>query len=351
VHKIALTLLANGYNITLVGRKLKHSKDLSDRPYHTKRFKLLFNKGPLFYANLNLRLFIYLIQSKEDIILSNDLDTLPACWLAASLRKKKLVYDSHELFPELPELINRPLVKKFWSFLERNLINRIDLGITVSPSIAEYYMNLYHIPFEVIKNVGKFRFDYELEDIQKGADNKIIIYQGALNIGRGIELVIQSMAFIDHAVLIIAGTGDIERRLKGLVAELGFDNKVKFTGRLSFEELWQYTRNADLGISLEEDLGLNYRYALPNKLFDYIQARLPVVVSDLPEMKRIVNNYKIGEVLSQRLPEKLAEIITRMLVIDIPAGKYSPKLALAARELCWEKEEEKLRILFKQLYF
>jgi glycosyltransferase involved in cell wall biosynthesis len=350
VHKIALTLLANGYNITIVGRKFRNSKDLSDRPYKTKRFKLLFNKGPLFYMNLNFRLFIYLLRSREDIILSNDLDTLPACWLAASLRKKKLVYDSHELFPELPELVNRRLVKKIWSFLEKRLINKINLGLTVSPSIAEYYIKTYHVSFEVIKNVGKFRFDHELEDIQKNADIKIIMYQGALNVGRGIELAIQSMAFIDHAILIIAGTGDIEQKLKRLAAELGLEKKVRFTGRLSFDELWQYTRNADLGISLEEDLGLNYRYALPNKLFDYIQSRLPVIVSDLPEMKKIVGTYKIGEVLTQRLPENLAKIINRMFTIDIPDGKYTTKLALAARELCWEKEEEKLRILFKQLY-
>jgi len=350
VHKIAMTLLANGYKITVVGRKLKHSKDLSDRPYKTKRFKLLFNKGPLFYLNLNLRLFIYLMQSKEDIILSNDLDTLPACRSAASLRKKKLVYDSHELFPEVPELVNRPLVKKIWLYLERKLIKKIDLGLTVSPSIAEYYMNAYSITFEVIKNLSKFRFDYEFEDIQKNTDNKIIIYQGALNIGRGIELAIQSMSFIDNATLIIAGSGDIEQKLKSLAKKMNIEKKVRFTGRLAFEELWQYTRNADLGVSLEEDMGLNYRYALPNKLFDYIQARLPVIVSDLPEMKKIIDKYKIGEILIQRSPENLANIISQMLNNYISDGKYTSNLALAARELCWEKEEEKLRILFKQLY-
>jgi glycosyltransferase involved in cell wall biosynthesis len=350
VHKIASTLLANGYKITVVGRKLKYSKDLSDRPYPTRRFKLLFNKGPLFYMNLNLRLFIYLLFTNEDIILSNDLDTLAACWLAAYLRKKKLVYDSHELFPELPELVNRPVVRKIWSVLERKLIKKIDLCFTVSPSIADYYKDTYRVSFEVIKNVGKFRFDHELEDVHKNSDSRIIIYQGSLNVGRGIELAIQSMAFIKNAVLVIAGTGDIDQKLKRLVSEMDLGEKVIFTGRLSFDELWQYTSRADLGISLEEDLGLNYRYALPNKLFDYIQARLPVVVSDLPEMKKIVEKYHIGEILYNRQPKELAAIIDRMLATDIPDGKYTPKLALAARELCWEKEEEKLRILFKQLY-
>jgi glycosyltransferase involved in cell wall biosynthesis len=350
VHKIAGTLLSNGYKITIAGRKFKNSKDLSDRPYQTRRFKLIFNKGPLFYLNLNLRLFRYLMTSDYDIILSNDLDTLLACRFAAGIRKKKLVYDSHELFPEVPELVNRPIVKKIWSWLERKLITKINLGFTVSDSIAGYYKSLYGISFEVIKNVSKFRFDHELQDIQKNPDTKIILYQGALNIGRGIELAIQSMVFVDHAVLIIAGSGDIEHRLKTLVLKLKLDKKVRFTGRLSFEELWKCTSNADLGISLEEDLGLNYRYALPNKLFDYIQARIPVIVSDLPEMKKIVDKYKIGEILIGRSPENLAVVINKMLNNDLPEGKYNTRLALAARELCWEKEEEKLRILFKQLY-
>jgi len=349
VHKIAQTLLANGYDVTITGRLLRHSKDVSDRPYHTRRFRLLFNKGPLFYVCLNLRLFFYLLLSKVDIILSNDLDTLPACRFAAKFRKKKLAYDSHELFPEVPELVGRPVVKSIWSFLERKLIQKIDLRMTVSPSIAQYYKDIYNVSFEVVRNISRYRSENELKQKTSEEKNYKIIYQGALNIGRGIELAIRSMQFIENSTLIIAGSGDIDEELIKMVTELSMQTKVKFTGRLSFDELWNYTRSADIGLSLEEDMGLNYRFALPNKLFDYIQARLPVIVSDLPEMKSVIKTYQIGEILEQRLPEKLAAIINHMLTIDIPEGKYTAKLALAAHELCWEIEEEKIISLFKQL--
>jgi glycosyltransferase involved in cell wall biosynthesis len=349
IHKIALTLEANGYKVTIVGRCFRNSGDLGNRPYETMRFRLLFNKGPLFYLNLNLRLFVFLVFSDFGVILANDLDTLPACCLAAKLKKKKLIFDSHELFPEVPELVNRPMVRKIWLFLENFFVPKIDLGFTVSYSIAEFYEKKYGIHFEVLRNVGQFRFDYEFNGIKKNEERTTIIYQGSLNKGRGIDLVIRSMQYIDDVEFWIVGTGDIVDELKKLVSDLLLDRKVIFIGRVAMEEVSAYTFKADIGISPEEDMGLNYRYGLPNKLFDYIQARLPVVVSDLPEMKTIVENYKIGKVLKERTPLKLAEILTQMINKELPSGKYNLNVGLAARELCWEREEEKLISSIKQV--
>jgi glycosyltransferase involved in cell wall biosynthesis len=342
VHKIAHSLVTNGYTVTIVGRRFKNSPVIQDRPYRTIRIKLLINKGPIFYFSLNLRMLLYLFFADCTFILANDLDTLPACFLAARLKRKKIVFDSHELFPEVPELAHRPLVRKIWMTMEKFLIPKIDLGFTVSSSIAEFYQKRYDMHFEVLRNVGRFRFDSEFKGAKKNAERIVIIYQGALNLGRGIELLIQSMQWVEKAELWIVGTGDIEKNIKQLVSKLSIDHKVIFTGRVAMEKIWAYTIRANIGISIEEDLGLNYRYALPNKLFDYIQARIPVIVSDLPEMKRIVEDYKIGKILQERTPQKLAEIINKMISEEIPGGKYNANVGLAARELCWEREEEKL---------
>lgn len=347
VHKIALSLEANGYQVTVIGRKLRNSEKRLNRPYNVRRFRLYFNKGPLFYLNLNIRIFFYLLFSDTRIILSNDLDTLLACSLAARVRKRQLVFDSHELFPEVPELVHRPGVRKIWQILEKKLVPKVKYGFTVSPSIADFYYTNYEVKFELIRNLGNFRYDHEFEGIDKYGKQKTILYQGALNLGRGLELLIESMRYIDGAVLQIIGSGDVDTELKRFTNKLHLENKVRFLGRLPLERLWKYTASASIGISLEENMGLNYQYALPNKLFDYIQARIPVIISDLPEMTSIVNKYKIGKVLVERTPEKLAQLINEMLAKRFIENEYVTNLELAARELCWEREEGKLIKLFK----
>ena len=348
IHKIAVSLGDNGYDVTIVGRQLRDSLRLGERPYRTRRLKLFFNKGPLFYVNLNFRLLLYLLRFKGQIILSNDLDTLPACYIASKIKRNKLIFDSHELFSEVPELVHRPAIKKIWLFLENYLLKRIQFGFTVCQSIADHYMQKYGVSFEVVRNLARFRYNYEFDKIQKKSGEKIIIYQGALNLGRGLELLIKSIQFIPNTKLWLIGGGDIEHILKKLVHDLKLADKVDFMGRISLEDLWNYTPLADVGVSLEENLGLNYQYALPNKLFDYLQARIPVVISDLDEMKRIVENYDIGKIIYERTPKKLAEIINGLFEKELKSDYYNPKLELAARELCWEREEEKLLKLFRR---
>lgn len=345
LHKVATTLSQNGYKVTLVGRRDKNSASLFSRSYLTRRFKLWFNSTFLFYLNFNVRLFFYLLKVPVDIITSNDLDTLPACWLASKIRKKVLIYDSHEMFTELPELEGRKVVKFIWTILEKLLLPKISYGYTVSQPIADYYQDKYAKKFELIRNVGSFRFDLQFKP---DFSELVIVYQGAVNLGRGIELMIRAMQHIDNAKFWIIGNGDVMKDLKNLVVDLKLEDKVIFFGRIRLDDLWQYTSKAHIGISLEEDLGLNYRYSLPNKIFDYIQARVPMVVSNLPEMSKLVEKYQIGEVLRNRTPEALASVVDSMRNKKGVMGGVNQKLELAARELCWQREEEKLIDLYRQ---
>jgi glycosyltransferase involved in cell wall biosynthesis len=169
---------------------------------------------------------------------------------------------------------------------------------------------------------------------------QLIIYQGALNVGRGLELMIQTMHFLEEVIFIIAGIGDIEMQLRDLVKQEGLEDKVEFKGRLLPDQLLPLTFSCDLGISLEEDLGLSYRYALPNKMFDYIQARVPILCSALPEMKRIVETYGVGIATRERQPEKLAAIVRYMLE-ERSSGAWLDALEKAAGELCWENESKR----------
>ena len=343
VAKVCNTLHNNDFDILLIGRQLKNSKSIN-RPYKTKRIKLFFNKGFLFYAEYNIRLFFILLFLKKDLLLANDLDTLLPNYIISRLQSKKLVYDSHELFPEIPELVNKPFTKKVWSSLEQFILPKLKNCYTVCDSIAAYYKEKYNTSFSVIKNVpvakeiikGSFNFSYD--------DKKIILYQGAVNVGRGLELMIETMIHLENFLFVIIGSGDILQDLQKLISDKNLTDKVIFLGRINPDELQKLTPLATLGISLEEDLGLNYRYALPNKIFDYIQAEIPILVSDLPEMKQVVLDYKVGEIATERTPEKLALQIKKMI-----SKEYRNQLKIAKKEFVWEKEEQKLLQIFKNV--
>ena len=346
VHKVSLSLQSFGFDVCLVGRELPQSQNVS-RPYTTKRMKLFFNKGPLFYAEYNLRLFFLLLFSDADIFLSNDLDSLSGNFLASKLRGKHLVYDSHELFTQVPELINRPKTQSIWEKLEELLLPKVKHSYTVCQSLADYYHNKYGIDIKVVRNIPKQNNTPAVDDETR---KPIILYQGAVNIGRGIELMIKAMKHIDEGVFWIIGSGDIDHEVRELTKTEGVAHKVKFIGRLPFAELSDYTRQAKIGISLEEDMGLNYRYALPNKIFDYIRAGVPVIGSDLPEIQAIVKKHQIGEILTQRSPENLANQINLMLNDETKRKLWISNLKRASNELTWENEEKTLMTVFKPFY-
>lgn len=334
-----------GFDVLLVGRKLPWSIPV-ERSYSTKRMKLLFQKGVCFYAEYNIRLFLLLLFSKADVFLSNDLDSLTANFVAAKLRKKELVYDSHEYFTEVPELIHRPQIQKIWEWLEQKMLPKLKYAYTVCDSIARVYTEKYNVGFKVIRNIPEKR---EIKNPVKNNDPKIILYQGAINIGRGLEQAIEAMHFVEGAKLVIAGDGDIKTKLEELVIKEKLDEKVEFTGRLPLEKLSELTVQADLGLSIEEDLGLNYRFALPNKLFDYIQARVPVLVTNLPEMEAIVSRYKVGEISDSLNPEELAKKIQEALYNNEKRTIWKKNLEIAANKLTWQNEEKVLQGIYKKL--
>ncbi len=341
-----MSLQKMGFEPLLIGRLLPESQSV-ERDYAIHRMKLLFRKGAMFYFEYNLRLFFYLLKSEIDVFVANDLDTLAANFLASRIKRKPLIYDSHEYFTELPELIGRPVIKAIWFRLEKLLVPKVDAAYTVCDSIAEIYRDLYQVDFKVVRNLpvclpsGKFEPQEKTE-----TQTKVVLYQGALNFGRGLGTTIRAMQYLEGVELWLAGDGDLTRQLKELVSELKLESKVKFLGRLPFHQLHEVTCRADLGISLEEDLGLNYHFALPNKLFDYIQVSVPVLVSNLPEMRHIVERYQIGIVAETHQWKLLAELMKIALYDREKRLAWKQNLRKAAKELCWENEEKILEEIY-----
>jgi glycosyltransferase involved in cell wall biosynthesis len=351
VAKVCSTLMEMGFRITLVGRLLPDSTSF-ERPYEIRRFRLLFRSGALFYASLNVRLFLYLLFKRTDIILANDLDTLLPAFLIARVKGKALVYDSHEYFTEAEGLTNRPVPKKVWLAIEGFIFPKLRHVITVNETIANIYRSLYHVPVQVVRNVPMLRDERvsaSRNELGLPVDKRIILLQGAyIDPDRGGMELAQSMEFLEGALLLIIGSGRDLENIKRVVEERKLHDRVKFIAKLPFVELQRYTAVADVGVSLDKPLHLNYAYSLPNKLFDYIHAGLPVLVSDLPELRRIVDAYKIGAVVTSVEPHEIATDLQSMF--DSGELELWRKNAFkAAQELNWQQEQEVIRKVYGPL--
>lgn len=346
VTRICDALQGQGYDLLLVGRYEKDSQTI-DRPYRVKRFRLIFNRGFAFYAEYNIRLFLLLLSQKKDLLYANDLDTLLPNYLISRLLSVPLVYDSHEYFTEVPELINRPGVQSFWLGMEKFIFPSLKNVITVNKDLAQIYCEKYKVPVSVIRNVPEI--NQRVGCVERKIENKqdaILIYQGSLNIGRGIELMIDSMEILGNCKLLVVGSGDISEDLKRRVEAKHLAERVIFKGRMDPTFLRELTPRAALGFSLEEDMGLNYRYALPNKIFDYIHACIPVIVSDLPIMRGFVLENKVGEVLTERNPMALAKLVRRVIS---EKNSYQPYLEATATRFNWNNEKFKLLKMIENL--
>ena len=351
VHRIATTLQKHGLKVTLVGRQMHKSLPLANRDYRTVRFKLWWEKGMLFYAAYNIRLFFFLLFHKADVLVANDLDTLLPNFLISKIKRAELYYDSHEYFTEVPELVNRKFTRRIWLGIERFIFPRLKHVYTVNASIAALYKDKYKINVDVVRNVP---VTADTKSISKSkselglpVDKKIILYQGAgINIHRGAEEVLESMLYVNDAVLLFIGSGDVIEQLKSMSDMLNLNDKILFIPKQPMQELKQFTRHADVGLTLDKDTNLNYRYSLPNKLFDYIHAGIPVLASSLVEVKKIVDHYQVGMMIESHDPKHIAEKINEMLGDEKRFAQWKENAKLAAKELCWEKEEEQLLKFF-----
>ncbi len=335
-----------GYDVLLVGRQQKKSQPLQQRDYTCKRMKLLFEQGPTFYFFFNVRLFFVLLFNKSDVLVANDLDTLLPNYLVSKLKGNKLIYDSHELFCEVPELQANPIKKRIWESIEKWIIPKLHFCITVNQSIAKYFTKTYKVPFSVVRNIPNYT---QMETLKTRAelnlpiDKKIILLQGAgINVDRGSEELVTSFQYLDDTyLLLIIGSGDVIHQLKENVLKLQLQNKVKFIDKISASELRHYTANATLGVTIDKDSNMNYHFSLPNKVFDYMHAGIPILASKLPEIENIINTYHIGTFIENHEPQHIAKQISEFINSkDYDICKTNTKLA--AKESNWQIEKQQL---------
>ena len=331
VQRHAATLKESGYDVVVLGRK-----QIVTRHAHGWRF----------YYEYNIALRRAVAGQKPDIVWANDTDTLLGCWLAARRCRAKLVMDAHELFPEVPEIQHKPLVKWVWRTLERKLMPKCDALLTVCDSIAGYYKERYGVEMAVVRNIrgqwpvasGQCAMQdctSQLNTEHLPLNTKTLLYQGHVNLGRGVDWAIDALEWLEDCLLVVAGDGDLLEQMKTYAASKPWADRVTFLGRQTPDALQALTAKADVGLVMLEDMGLSYHYALPNRIGDFVQAGVPMVVSDLPEMATVVMRYRIGEVMRAPGARALADSIKKVLA----CGKEHYDFSLAQRDMDWNKEK------------
>ena len=352
VHKTCMVLSEQGFDVILVGRVLSNSLTMDTRPYKTHRMKLRFEKGVLFYIEFTLSLFFFLRKNKASLLVANDLDTLWPTYYFSRKRKIPMVYDSHEIFCEVPELQETPLKKKIWETLERSIVPKLKYCITVNQSIANWFNEKYKTDFKVVRNIpDKISVDLikTKEELNLPHGKKVILLQGAgINVQRGAEEAVDAMKYVENAILLIIGGGDAVEDLKVRIKNSEFANKIVVLPKMKPEELYQYTCHADIGLSLDKDTNINYRFSLPNKIFDYVHAGVPVLASPLTEIRSFIEKYKVGVCIQSHEPQHIAEMMNYMLNSpDYSVWKANTKIA--AQENNWETEKKVWLNLIKDI--
>lgn len=344
MDRICHSLAKTGYDVTLVGRVMPNSLPLEKKLFKQVRLNCWNTKGKLFYAEYNLRLYSYLMRKKMNGICAVDLDTILPCLRISKIRKIPRIYDAHELFTELKEVLDRPFVHKSWMRIEKNTVPQFKHAYTVSQGIADEFRRRYHLDFETIRNLPVLE---PLQDIHPR--QRFILFQGAVNEARKFEALVPAMKDVD-AKLVVCGDGNFMQKLKELISRHNMEQKIELRGMMLPQQLRLVAGQARVGVGLSEREGLNQYLALPNKFLDYIHAMLPQVTMNFPEYKKINDQFKVALLLDEAEPSEIAQALNKLLHDDVLYAELKANTLLAREELNWQHEEKKLISFYNRIF-
>jgi len=337
------TFSANNFEVEFIGFDWL-TKDFVETRDNITIFKL--KKGFLsisFYLKYIWHLKLKLLTTNASTIFAEDIYTLPFVVIFGKLKRTKIYYDSRELYGYLAGLKDKKFQQLLWKWIEKLCIKFVNNVIVTGPMDAEFLKEEYRIKnLIILRNLPRYyKPDTKINlHLQLGLEKtkKIILYQGVLLKGRGIENIFAVLKEIPDSVFVIAGDGDYEKYYKKLATDMEIEKQVFFLGKLTQEELPKVTTSAHIGVSLIKNLSKSYYYALPNKLFEYIMAEVPVIVSDLPQMKEVVEKYDVGFAINVENKDELVDSIKKLIEDSDLYESRKQNCQIASQELNWEKE-------------
>jgi glycosyltransferase involved in cell wall biosynthesis len=341
--RICSTLANAGYDVTLVGLKRKLSNPIFERPFKQKRLPVIAEKGKILYIDYWIKLFFYLLFKKADILCAIDLDTILPVYYVSLIRNKKRVYDAHELFTELKEVISRPAIHKMWKWIGNHTIPNFKYGYTIGECYAEELKKWYGVEYGVVRNATVLKPYTPIEKKEK-----YILYQGAVNVGRCFEQLIPAMKNV-NANLVICGEGNFYQQAVAIAKKHQLESKVFFKGYVPPEKLSEYTMNAYIGITLFEDTSLSNRLSLANRFFDYMHYAVPQLCIQYPEYEKVNRRFEIACLIDDATPENIANALNKLLNDDVYYKQLQANCLKAREVYCWQKEAETLLEIYNDI--
>lgn len=343
--RICTSLCNAGYRVTLVGFKRAKSKPLIERPYHQVRMPILAEQGKLLYGGYWIVLFFYLLFKRYDALCAIDLDTILPVYIVSVIRNKRRIYDAHEIFTELKEVVTKPKEKKIWEWIERTTVPRFRYRITVGDFCALHFKEKYGKDFEVVRNATMLQ-----PFVPVPQEKPYILFQGWVNGGRYFEELIPVMKDI-QAPLVVCGEGNFFKELQALVKENNAEDIVSLKGFIPPDELKQYTARATVGLSLFHPVSKNNEYSLANRFFDYMHHGVPQLCMNFPEYRKINNEFEIAMLIDLPITtEKLVTALNKLLTDKEYYDRLRANCLKAREKYCWQNEEIKLLKVYDKAF-
>lgn len=341
--RICTSLSKAGYEVELIGRRKRCSLPLMTQPFSQHRIFCLFEKGKLFYAEYNLRLFFYLLFARMDVICAIDLDTILPCLFASKIRQKQRVYDAHELFCEMEEIVSRPRIYSMWKAIERFAVPKFKHGYTIGECYAGEFKKMYGVEYSIVRNATILQ-----ELTEPTVNEKYILYQGAVNEGRSFETLIPAMKHVD-VKLIICGEGNFFSQAKQLVKEYGLEDKVIFKGYIEPALLKNYTKNALIGITLFTNQGKSNYLSMANRFFDYMHSCVPQLCVAYPEYVKVNSRFEIAYLIEDTATTTIANALNELVSDQTLYQRLKLNCIKAREEYSWQVQELTLIDFYKKL--
>jgi len=337
--RIAESYQNSNKEVLLIGHINTNSQKLIKKKYDQIRIRTIFGKGPLFYAEFNIRILFKLLGISIVRLYSVDLDTILGVGVASICRKIPFIFDSHEYFTELPELEKKPLKRLCWSYIAKWGIRKASFCMTVGSELARILLSKYGKDFSIIYNYPKAKPLIKKDSV---SETFRIIYQGKINKGRGVEEILEALRELPEVELWIVGDGDLFPDVTNYVKTLDYKERIKLFGWIHPDKIHNLTCQCNLGLNLLNPSSKNYFYSAANKYYDYIMAGIPVLTMNFPEYAKANEKFDVAYLLNDLKIQGIISCIQSILNDKTSFNQKINNCFLARKAYNWNTQISKL---------